>query len=188
MVRRIVRDYYSTTREFSTNARLFLLATFLTWIGHSVNQVVFNLYLLEGGYAEDFIGGVVAMMGVGMAIMALPAGHLADRFGRRACLLAGSGLTAAALLGRSLTLSPVLLMGTTLLLGAAQALLTIASSPFMSENSFESERTHLFSMHFVVVLLGGIAGNLMGGELPVLLAHVPNLVGSSLSPYRWTLV
>jgi MFS family permease len=188
MVRRIVRDYYSTTREFSTNARLFLLATFLTWIGHSVNQVVFNLYLLEGGYAEDFIGGVVAMMGVGMAIMALPAGHLADRFGRRACLLAGSGLTAAALLGRSLTLSPVLLMGTTLLLGAAQALLTIASSPFMSENSFESERTHLFSMHFVVVLLGGIAGNLMGGELPVLLAHVPNVVGSSLSAYRWTLV
>ena len=48
MVRRIVADYASTTREFSPNARLFLISALLSWIGLSVNQVVFNLYLVAG--------------------------------------------------------------------------------------------------------------------------------------------
>ena len=67
MVRRIVQDYYSTTREFSSNARLFLVSTLLTWVGLSVAQVVFNLYLVAGGYGEDMVGGIVSMAGVGMA-------------------------------------------------------------------------------------------------------------------------
>ena len=189
MVRRLFDDYYSTTREFSANARLFLLGTFLTWIGLSVNQVVFNLYLVEAGYKEDFVGRVVSMMGVGMALMALPAGFLADRFGRRACLVAGGSLTALSLLVRALTLTPGLLMASTLTLGTAQALLTISASPFMSENSLEFERTHLFSMHFVVVLLGGIAGNLSGGQLPALFRdRVALFDGSPLLAYRGALV
>ena len=166
MVRSLVTDVAVTAREFTPNARLFLLATLLSWVGLAVNQVVFNLYLVEAGYGADFIGAVTSMMGVGMAATALPAGWMADRFGRRACLLAGAVAVAAALLGRSLSLSAGALFTSTLLVGAGQALITIAASPFMIENSEEFERTHLFSMHFVVVLLGGLLGNLMGGELP----------------------
>jgi MFS family permease len=166
MVRRIVADYYSTTREFTTNARLFLVATFLSWIGLSVNQVVFNLYLVAGGYREDTVGGVTSLTGVGMAIAALPSGWAADRFGRRAVLRAGATVLALGLLARALSLAPLALYGASFVLGIGQALITIASSPFMSDNSLPNERTHLFSMHFVVVLLGSICGNLLGGELP----------------------
>src|SRR6187200_303292 len=97
MVRKLVDDYLATTRTFSVNARRFLLATFLAWIGLSVSQVVFNLYLVSGGWAEDFVGAVSSMQGIGMACCALPAGWAADRFGRRALLLAGSFTMAAAL-------------------------------------------------------------------------------------------
>lgn len=189
MVRSIVADYASTTREFSPNARLFLISVLLSWIGLSVNQVVFNLYLVSGGYAADFVGAVTAMMGLGMAATALPAGWLADRFGRRACLRAGSLLVAVGLFARALSLSPWALFGSTLLIGMGQAIVTIAASPFMIENSNEPERTHLFSMHFVVILLGGLLGNLMGGELPGLLErNLPLLASSPLLSYRGALV
>ncbi len=189
MVRRIVSDYYETTRDFSPNARLFLFATLLSWVGLSVNQVVFNLYLVAAGYGEEFVGGVTSMMGAGMAAMALPAGFLADRFGRRACLLWGAATIALMLGVRALSLSPQALFGSTLLLGAGQALVTIATSPFMSENSSEAERTHLFSMHFVVVLLGGLVGNLLGGELPGLLERqAAEWADSPLLSFRMTLL
>jgi MFS family permease len=190
MVKSLVAEVASTTREITPNARLFLLATLLSWVGLSVNQVVFNLYLVAAGYEADFVGAVTSMMGLGMAATALPAGWMADRFGRRACLLGGSVVIATALLARSLSLSPGALFASTLLLGAGQAVVTIAASPFMIENSEEFERTHLFSMHFVVVLLGGLLGNLMGGELPGLFENqLPDtLVPSPLIAYRYALV
>ncbi len=189
MVRRMVADYLTTTRQFSANARRFLGATLLAWVGLSVSQVVFNLYLLSGGYAEDFIGGVVSMQGIGMALLALPAGWAADRFGRPVVLRAGAFTIALALFLRALSLAPPALYGASLLLGAGQAMITIAASPFMSENSAEYERTHLFSMHFVVVLLGSIAGNLLGGELPGLLERfAPAFAPSPLLSFRYTLI
>lgn len=189
MVRRIVTDYYETTREFTPNARLFLFATLLSWVGLSVTQVVFNLYLVAAGYGEEFVGGVTSVAGLGMASLALPAGFLADRFGRRACLLFGVTTVALALGVRALSLSAGALFVSSFVLGGGQALTMIASSPFMTENSSETERTHLFSMHFVVILLGGLVGNLMGGELPGLLeAHLPAWAPSPMMAYRWTLL
>jgi len=189
MVHRIVADYVSTTKQFSTNARRFLFATLLAWVGLAVSQVVFNLYLVAGGYAEDFVGGVSSMQGIGMAVLALPAGWAADRFGRRAVLRSGVFTLSLALGLRALSLAPPALFAATFLLGAGQAMITIAASPFMSENSEEYERTHLFSMHFVVVLLGSIGGNPLGGELPGLLQrHAPVLAPSPLLGFRYTLI
>src|SRR5689334_11246875 len=99
-MKRHVEEYLATTARFSANARRFLLATFLAWIGLAVSQVVFNLYLVAGGRAEDFVGAVSSMQGIGMACCALPAGWAADRFGRRAVLLAGSLTLAVALVLR----------------------------------------------------------------------------------------
>jgi len=186
MVRRHIDEYLQTTARFSANARRFLLATFLAWIGLAVSQVVFNLYLVSGGWAEDFVGAVSSMQGIGMACCALPAGWAADRFGRRALLLSGSFTMALALFVRAFSLVPTTLYAATFLLGAGQAMITIVASPFMSENSREYERTHLFSMQFVVVLLGGIAGNLLGGELPAVL-EARGLASSTLVAFRWTL-
>ncbi len=189
MVRRIVLDYYSTTREFSQNARLFLVATLLSWVGLSVNQVVLNLYLTAAGFREDTAGAVAALSGVGMAAMALPAGYLADRLGRRACLLLGVATVGVALAARALWLAPAALFGASLLAGSGQALVTIASSPFMTENSNPAERTHLFSMQFVVVLLGGSVGNTMGGELPGQFArHFGGLASTPVGAFRLTLI
>ncbi|MEK7824571.1 MAG: MFS transporter [Candidatus Eisenbacteria bacterium] len=165
-------DYRDAVASFSRPARLFLLTELLAWTCHGVFAVVFNLYLLEAGYRESFVGRAVSLNGLGMALAALPAGMLADRWGRRRCLVLGAALDAAAQLARATLLSPGAILAGSFLAGSGQALLAIAAAPFLTEHSSPRERTHLFSTFFATTLLAGVAGSVMGGEIPALLGHL----------------
>src|SRR5262245_46556282 len=105
-LRRSLADYIAATRQFSRPARMFLLATSLSWMAHGVSSVLFNLYLIAGGFRESYVGRVVSLNALGVALVALPAGWLADRWGRRRCLILGAALEGAALAVRAATLSP----------------------------------------------------------------------------------
>ena len=93
-----------------------LLTDVLAWTGGGVFAVLFNLYLLEAGYRESFVGQAIAANGLGMALAAIPAGLLSDRWGRRRCLLLGAALDAAAQLVRATVLDPGAIVGASLLL------------------------------------------------------------------------
>ena len=60
-------DYREAVSSFSRPARLFLLAELLAWTCHGIFAVAFNLYLVEGGFRESFIGQAVSLHGLGMA-------------------------------------------------------------------------------------------------------------------------
>jgi hypothetical protein len=55
------REYAGATSAVSRPARLFLTTTLLSWMGYGVNQVLFNLYLVEGGFQESFVGRAIAL-------------------------------------------------------------------------------------------------------------------------------
>src|SRR5580765_5361504 len=107
--RNAVGEYLAATRLFSKPARRFLAATALQWCAYGLNGVVFNLYLVQAGYKESFVGHVVSLGAAGMALLAIPAGMLADRWGRRRCLLLGAVLEGLALAARALVPSPVVI-------------------------------------------------------------------------------
>ena len=135
------------------------------------------------------MGHVVSMNALGMALLALPAGILADRWGRRRCLLLGAVVEGLALAARALVGSPGVIGGASFLVGAGQSLYAIAAAPFISEHSTARERTHLFSAFFSVELLAAVVGSMLGGWTPKLLhllplAARPDLLGA----YRWTLL
>jgi len=158
------------------------------WAGYSVHQVLFNLYLAEGGFGEEFVGRCLSLTGLGMGLAALPAGILSDRLGRRHCLLLGSvGLGVVSTL-RAFTLDPGWLLAAGFAAGVAYALVAISASPFLSENSETHVRTHLFSAHFIVILVAGVCGTFAGGQIPELLRrHAPAWTPTLLVAYRWTL-
>ena len=91
-LRAVWNDYLEAGRAFSRPARRYLTAELLAWTGNGVFQVLFNLYLVQGGFKESFVGRAVSLNALGLALAALPAGVLADRWGRRRCLLAGAAL------------------------------------------------------------------------------------------------
>ena len=182
-------EYLEAVRAFSRPARFYLLTELLAWTGHGVFQVLFNLYLVAGGFTESFVGQAISLNALGLALTAMPAGFLADRWGRRRCLLLGAALDGAGMVARSALVSPGLILGASFVAGAGQALLAIAAAPFLTEHSSTRERTHLFSAFFATALAAGVAGSVLGGWIPWTLQGLPaDLRPDTLHGYRIALL
>ena len=160
------REFREAAAAFSRPARFYLGAEFLMWTAHGIFSVLFNLYLVEAGASEGFVGRAVSSSGVGMVLAALPAGWLADRWGRRRTLMLGAVLEGAGHLLRALSTHETVVLGAGLAAGLGQSLFQIAAAPFLTDHSTPRERTHLFSTFFASALLAGVVGNLLGGLLP----------------------
>lgn len=186
-VREAWRDFVAAARLFSRPARLYLSAEFLVWTAHGIFGVLFNLYLVEAGKSESFVGTAIASSAVGMVIAALPAGWLADHWGRRRTLMLGAVLEGAGHLVRALSTDSSLVLGAGFAAGLGQSFFQIAAAPFLTDHSTPRERTHLFSVFFASALLAGVFGNAIGGALP---AWVQTLApGTSLfTAYRIALL
>ena len=159
-------DFREAAKAFSRPARFYLGAEFLMWTAHGIFSVLFNLYLVAAGASEGFVGRAVAASGIGMVVAALPAGWLADRWGRRRTLILGAVLEGTGHLVRALSTHEPLVLAAGFGAGLGQSLFQIAAVPFITDHSTPRERTHLFSTFFASALLAGVFGNALGGLLP----------------------
>jgi MFS family permease len=175
-IRRAMSEFLEAARSFSRPARFYLGAEFLMWTAHGIFAVLFNLYLVEAGGSERFVGRAVSSSAFGLVVAALPAGWLADRWGRRRTLLLGVLLEAVGHIVRALWLAEPVVLGAGFVTGLGQAFFQIAAAPFLTDHSTPRERTHLFSTFFASALLAGVVGNALGGALPpAVRALVPGL-------------
>jgi MFS family permease len=81
-------------RALPRDARLLLLSNFLGSLPIGLLLVFFPLYLHELGLRTLLIGGIFTAAGLGSSVLLLTIGPLADRFGRRPFLIAGTALPA----------------------------------------------------------------------------------------------
>lgn len=187
MFRKELSDYYQATADFSRNAKLFLASVFLAGLSFSAFGVIFNLYLVELGFREGFIGNLLSVGALAMALLALPAGLVCDRIGRKNSLLLSGFFVSVFVLVRAITLNESWLLAASALSGVASAFAVVTQAPFLMENSSPQERTHLFSINFTAALISGMIGTALGGKLPDLFrAFVPTL--TKIQGYRLTLV
>ena len=159
-------DYGRQFLRFSLNARLFLVSDLFAGLGSGIFSVIFNLYLLRLGYQEDFIGQVASLGTLATGLLAIPAGLLADRIGRKRSLVWSIAANSLAVAGMLLLTNPLAIMAFSFLNGATIALLFVSMSPFLMENSTPDERTHLFSANSALMYFAMMGGNLLGGLLP----------------------
>jgi len=186
----LVRDYFRKIRMFSRNARLFLSATVLNGFTLGIWMVLFNLYLLDLGFREDFIGYMFLLGGLAAGLAAFPVGIMSDKIGRKKSLLIG--VLVGSVFNASLvcTSNPILLL-TVSLFGGFGGLFSImfwvVGPPFMMENSEPEERTHLFSMNLATWFLSNMAGSFAGGFLPGVFGRLLGVGNESVMVYRVTL-
>ena len=149
--------------SFNQNIKLFMLGNILIQIGMGVFGVMYNLYLRELGYSEAVNGSVISITSLATALMLVPAGIVSDRIGRKSILLVGTFVSAIMLFGRSIVSveQPILMFA--FLTGIVWAFVQVSGVPFLAENSKPNERMNLFSIHFAIVTVANVIGNLMGG-------------------------
>ncbi|WP_010307084.1 MFS transporter [Kurthia senegalensis] len=169
------KDWTAQLSSFSRNVKLFMFGNALIQIGMGIFGVMYNLYIRELGLAGEVSGHVIAMTALATAAILVPAGLLSDRVGRKWMIIVGAGLTAVTLVIRSVTVTEHTMLIGAFLTGLAWALPQVASVPFLAENSKPKERMNLFSVHFSIVTIAGVAGNLFGGVIADMASSIFNI-------------
>jgi len=83
--------------RISAQAKVFLSASILNGLGNGMVNVVFQLYLATMGFESKALGMMTMMNALGTAIVTIPAGVLADRYGKKRIMIVGFVLTISAI-------------------------------------------------------------------------------------------
>ena len=174
-------------REFNRNVRSFFYYGAAINAGMALFGLLYNLYLLRLSYQEDFIGQVASMSPLATALLALPAGVLSDRLGRKPFLVASGLLMAASQVGLLLAQAPTALLAFSFIGGLGSACIWVNHVPFISDNAHPSRRAEALviwsALQVVVRMLLSLAGGFMPGAMAYFLGTTTELP----EPFRYAL-
>jgi len=144
----------------------FLSASSLFNLGMFVYVLLYNLYLVDLGFREDFIGQVSSAQTAGSVAGVLPAAVLARRYGLNRLLFGCfAGIGAISVIRALLTgASPLLVFA--FFSGAAFSLFAVALAPSIAQLTSEKARSMGFSISTASSIALGILGGWLGGHLP----------------------
>lgn len=138
----------------------------------AVNQLGFGsivpalaLYARSFDVSQSAIGVAIAVYGLARFVVALPAGHLADRSGRKTALALGGLLTAAGNLFCAYAPSFALLVLARFIAGAGAALVVTVGVIVLADITTRAERGRTMSIYQGVFLFAVGVGPLPGGLL-----------------------
>jgi len=146
---------------------LFLAAAVLFNFALFIFVLLYNLYLVDLGFGEAFLGVVNGANRVGSLAGTLPAAFVAHRYGLRKALLATIAGTAAIEMCRALMVSRTPLVALGFAAGCLFSGWAVVLAPVIAGAVGEKRRPLAFSTFFATMFLVGVAGNWMGGRLPL---------------------
>lgn len=182
-------SYIGKLHLFGRDAKLYIIIAFLGAFSWGISGVIFNLYLRDAGFPEDFIGFFLSVSMFATAGIAFLAGMFTDRSSRKKIILVANIIAFLVLVIQYTTINPVGLIASQIFLGLSSAFREVAWSPYVTDISSNKERAHLFGVGSGISLLGVFAGNLIGGSMPQVFAGMLGLssTDSLVDPYRFTL-
>ena len=181
------QGYLDRLRGFSTNAKLYVASSALGAMSVGISGVVFNLYMLEAGFTEDFIGCFLSISMFAAGAVALLAGMVTDRSSRRHTVVFADIVSTMALVLQYTQKEPLLLIGSQVFAGVSVVFHGVAMTPYIAGLTTDSERAHLFSVAGGFSLIAVFTGNIAGGLLPGIVMSAPEVVTLEQA-YRLTLL
>ena len=166
----------------------------------AVNQLGFGgivpvlaLYARSFGVSQSAIGVAIAIYGLARFLVAMPAGRLADGFGRRPALAVGGLVTAAGNLLCAYAPSFLVLVGARFVAGAGAALVLISGQIILADITTPERRGRAMAVYQGVFLFAVGIGPLPGGFLaeryglraPFLAYAVAGVLSAALA---WTFI
>jgi len=146
---------------------------------------LYNLYLLQLGFRENFLGLVSGIMTAGSLAGCLPAAAAIRRFGAKRTLFAAFiAIACLSVLRATVPLAPAL-VALAFAAGFATATWGVAISPAIAQLTTERNRSLGFSLIFSSGVGIGVLGGFAGGHLP---GKFSSLLSSTIDGYRASLL
>jgi MFS family permease len=169
--------------RISAQAKVFLSASILNGLGNGMVNVVFQLYLATMGFESKALGMMSMMNALGTAIVTIPTGVLADRYGKKRIMIVGFLLTISAI---SLVLTArtgEMFMAAFFLIGLSNATFVVIT-PLYSSFFEDSDMDRAFGIYGFLNIVSMSLGSLIGHLPPIMV----NSYGFSFQSSYWTVI
>lgn len=169
--------------RISAQAKVFLSASILNGLGNGMVNVVFQLYLATMGFESKALGMMSMMNALGTAIVTIPTGVLADRYGKKRIMIVGFVLTISAI---SLVLTArtgEMFMAAFFLIGLSNATFVVIT-PLYSSFFEDSDMDRAFGIYGFLNIVSMSLGSLIGHLPPIMV----NSYGFSFQSSYWTVI
>lgn len=147
--------------NISTPARFFLFGNVLNGIGNGIFNVVIQLYFASLGYSSAVLASIFMMNAMSAAVLTIPMGILADRYGKKRMMLLGTFSTILSvvlvLCSRNVDLYRIGFLG----IGVSNAAAVIFSplySSFFDNGDLERAFGLWGSLNIVTMSIGSLLG------------------------------
>lgn len=150
---------------FSRHYWTFLFAENLYDIGLYIFVLLYNLYLLDLGYREDFLGWVSSAMSAGSIVGALPGAAIVRKLGLKQTVICGSAGVAVLCMCRTAAFGHAWLIATAFVAGALSSIWAVSLVPMVAALTHEKNRALGYSIWSgwgigLGVIVGVVAGSM----------------------------
>lgn len=164
-MRAIVDDYKSFFKDISSNMLLYLGIILFATIITSAYNVLFGIYMKEIGYNEEFVGRILSLKTIGVALGAVPVAIISDRINKKKTLILGL----VVMMFSSFMILNVHWEFTmelfAIVFGIGNATVMVLQAPIIYENTPEEHRVTAFSLAFVFQNIAFVFGSMVLGHL-----------------------
>jgi MFS family permease len=162
-------------------AKLFLVGVVFNGIGNGIFNVVMQLYFASIGISSATLGSILMMNALSAAILTIPMGIVADRYGKKRLMYVCAGSTVVAVPLLLLTKSVLMFKLAFLSIGVSNAA-AVVFSPIYSSFFDKDEMDKAFGFYFALNIATVSLGSLLGFIPPLLVGRF----GFSLSSSYWS--
>ncbi len=170
--------------RFSQNVWLLLIYTLGKGFQLSIGAVTINLYVYSLGYRQDFVGLFAGMSSLGALVMAIPAGMISDRLGRKQVMVLSGLLTPLTLVATALSTSEPALLLSSFVNGIVASFYWVTCIPMLAESVQEEQRVGVLAVNSFLLLGLGAMGSLIGGLVPEVAATLLHQSSATPEPLR----
>ncbi len=153
------------------DARLLLASSFMGGVTYAFYSLILPFYLISAGYDATWIGIASATFGVSMTLFIIPAGILADSFGRKRFNLIGLLIMSLGMIVVALSPSVPTIIGGTALAGFGASLILASSGALLAGSVPEGRLTTIFSYSYFLSTFASSLGS-AAGWLPTILTDM----------------
>ena len=169
------------------SAYLLVLYTAITGVGGSMFRVVFNLFLREQGFSNNFIGSITSASLWGSALLGLIIGILADRIGKKLVIILASIFVPITSILMTLQLPESTMLILSFLRGGFFSIGFTVITAALTVVTVPGNRARIFGMNFGISMGTGVFGNFLGGLFGDLIGLKGTLV-ISMALYLFSLI